>query len=230
MKILSLSILWIPYPETNVFFTGWCFAIHLALSIALPLIIALSLFRIALCTQHLELCYALLVLEIWMVQKIIFVMLILGFPAKLPDNGGERAQRRVFSLSSSSPPSHNTRVYARQKSRKVWVESDFCNKIPLKMLTNGWYKWKDSRRGFAASSNYIQGVKLAEKSSAFQRMDLVRGCIFSSLCGSGKTNTTGVWGVEKGLLLFSCLHLLLSETTVLLPFELPETDKNFLKL
>ena len=177
MKILSLNILWIPYPETNIF-TGWCFAIHLALSIALPLIIALSLFRIALCTQHLELCYALLVLEVWMVQKIIFVMLILGFPAKLPDNGGERAQRRVFSLSSSSPPSHNTRVYARQKSRKVWVESDFCNKIPLKMLTNGWYKWKDSRRGFAASSNYIQGVKLAEKSSAFQRMDLVRGCIF----------------------------------------------------
>ena len=43
------------------------------------------------------------------------------------------------------------------------------------MLTNGWYKWKDSRRGFAASSNYIQGVKLAENSSAFQRMDLVRG-------------------------------------------------------
>ena len=39
-----------------------------------------------------------------MVQKIIFVMLILGFPAKLPDNGGERAQQQLSVGSFPSPP------------------------------------------------------------------------------------------------------------------------------
>ena len=88
------------------------------------------------------------------------------------------------------------------------------------MLTNGWYKWKDSedeQEGLLMLFLPTCRVKLAEKSSVFQRMDLVRVCIFSSLCGSGKTNTMEYEGLRKGLRLFSSMHLLLSETTILLP-------------